>query len=237
MTKSRKDAATDWKNTKESLSHVFWIGGATTAGKSTIATKLADDFSMIHYSIDSQLRKHQGRATEEEYPAVDARAKQGIVTFLRRVLPQPPDIIAEMVRDFHRERLRMVVEDLLAMADDRAVVADVYFGETLGELRQLIDYGKAVFLVPTESFHKAHYKRRFRDQEGWKPLEWVRQALENCPDPETVFMSGWAQHQLNYNHYVREECKKHNLKLLITGGHSSLEESYKAVCDHFHLSG
>ena len=228
--KDKKKNTADWKQAKESLSHIFWIGGATTAGKSTIATKLANDFGMIHYSIDSQLRKHQARATEEEYPTLYAAGKPSMESF-RRVLLQPPDIIAEMMRDFGRERFRMVVEDLLTTADDRAVVADVYFGETLGESRQLIDCDKVVFLVPTKAFHKAEYQRRFR--QDWKPL--FRQALENCPDPETVFVSGWVQHQLNYNQYVRDECRRHNLPLLITGGHSSLEESYKAVCDHFHL--
>ena len=147
-------------------------------------------------------------------------------------MPQPPDVIRETTRNIFREMFRMVVEDLLAMPDDRAIVMDAFFGEPLGESRQLFDRDKVVFLVPTEAFHKAEYQRRFR--QGWR-LQFM-QALENCPDPEATFMSGWVQHRLLYNQYVREECKKHNLPLLITAGQLSLEDSYNAVRDHFHLT-
>ena len=132
--KDKKKNTTDWQQAKESLSQVFWIGGATTAGKSTIAAKLADDFDMIHYSSDLRGSEHRARATEKEYPAVYAGAEGGMESF-RRVLLQPPDKIAEMMRDIRREKFRMVVEDLLSMADDRAVVAELNFGETIGELR------------------------------------------------------------------------------------------------------
>jgi 2-phosphoglycerate kinase len=67
---SREDSF--FKNAKESLGHVYWIGGATTAGKSTIAERMADEFGLVRYDADSKLREHMSRATEKEHPALYA---------------------------------------------------------------------------------------------------------------------------------------------------------------------
>ena len=230
---ARYDASSDWQRAKESLNHVFWIGGATTAGKSTIATKLACDFAMIHYNCDAHQSEYVARATEEEFPMLYAGTKGDIESF-RAVLLQPPERIAEWSKGLWRERVIMAIEDLLALPAKKPVVADMFFGETIGELWELFDYDKAVFLVPTEEFHRAEYQRRLR--KDWKQAEAFKQALEGCPDPETVFMEGWAQHQINYGQYVRDQCREHNLRVMITSGQSSLEESYRAVCDHFNMS-
>ena len=101
MTEARKDAAPDWQRAKESLSHVYWIGGVTAAGKSTIAKKLADDFGLIYYSGDYRRSEHMARATEEEYPAVYADRVRGEMETLRHVLLLAADAIGEMDRDYH----------------------------------------------------------------------------------------------------------------------------------------
>lgn len=236
MSEARKDAATDWKQAKESLSHIYWICGSTSAGKSTIATKLADDYGMVHYSGDAQLPEHRSRATEEDYPAMHSANSQPFMTFMTRTLTQPPDKIGDIMREINRERLLMAVEDLRALPNNPKVVAEVFCGDVFGILCQLIDYYRVVFLVSTKDFQKKEYQRRFRGHKGSKDSSGFRKELENCADPEAVFMSGWVQYQLYINQYTRDECRKHNLRLLITGGQSSFEESYKAVCDHFHLS-
>jgi hypothetical protein len=216
----------------QSLGHVYWLGGATTAGKSTISKRLATDFGMIRYDFDAQRSEHISRVTEDQHPALYSRAKQGQGGF-RELLLKSPEEIAAAATDVYRERLSMVVEDLLAIGGGSPIVADVYFGRTLDTIGQIAYPGRVVFLVPTLEFHRLEYQRRFR--ENWKPF--FRQALEHCPDPEQAFMAGWAQYQIDYNQYLREECRMRDLPVLITGGKHTVDESYAAVCDQFGLSG
>ncbi|MDQ0847247.1 shikimate kinase [Streptomyces sp. V1I6] len=45
------------------LRHVFWIGGGSGAGKSTIARRLADRYGWRLYATDDMMRDHAGRTS------------------------------------------------------------------------------------------------------------------------------------------------------------------------------
>lgn len=50
------------------LRHVYWIGGGSGAGKSTIARRSATRHGLRLYSTDDAMPDHAGRATPEDAP-------------------------------------------------------------------------------------------------------------------------------------------------------------------------
>lgn len=42
------------------MRNVYWIGGASGAGKSTIARRLAAEHRLIHYATDDVMAEHAG---------------------------------------------------------------------------------------------------------------------------------------------------------------------------------
>ncbi|HEX6716582.1 MAG TPA: hypothetical protein VF088_05695 [Pyrinomonadaceae bacterium] len=52
----------------EQLQHVYWIGGASCAGKSTIARRIAAQHGLQVYATDDVMADHARRSTPEDPP-------------------------------------------------------------------------------------------------------------------------------------------------------------------------
>lgn len=55
---------------KKDYSHVYWIGGSPCSGKSTIAEKLARDFSCTYYQCDLFNEKHVTICHPSKHPTM-----------------------------------------------------------------------------------------------------------------------------------------------------------------------
>ena len=53
---------------REQLQHVYWIGGGSAAGKSTIARRIAARHSLRVYATDDVMTDHARRSTLENSP-------------------------------------------------------------------------------------------------------------------------------------------------------------------------
>lgn len=53
---------------REQLQHVYWIGGGSGAGKSTIARRIAAQYGLRLYSTDDVMADHASRSTLEDSP-------------------------------------------------------------------------------------------------------------------------------------------------------------------------
>ncbi len=141
---------------KELLSHVLWIGGATDAGKTTVARILAERHGLQVYHYDRHDLPHHERLAQnrEEYRAfLDASLDE------HWVVPRPQELLQRSLRSF-RDRLPFVIEDLLALPAEVTIVAEG-FGLIPALIAPLLsDPRQAIWLVPTESFKRASMKRR-----------------------------------------------------------------------------
>ena len=50
--------------------HVYWIGGGSCAGKSTIAHRIAAQHGLLVYSTDDVMTDHAGRSSPEDSPVL-----------------------------------------------------------------------------------------------------------------------------------------------------------------------
>jgi hypothetical protein len=92
------------------LQHVYWIGGGSGAGKSTIARRIAAQHGLHVYSTDEVMPDHASRSTPEDalylsrFKTMDMDERWG---------HRSPEIMLETFHWFRGEGFGLIVEDLL----------------------------------------------------------------------------------------------------------------------------
>ncbi len=132
---------------RRTLSHVLWLGGGTGAGKTTIARKLSEKYSLQHYDYDYQdSRSHSERTRPDLHPNRSRFLAMSLDE--RWVLRSPQEMVESALRG-RDERFGMVLEDLLAMPTDRVIIAEG-FGLDPDLVQPLLTSSRqAIWLLPT----------------------------------------------------------------------------------------
>jgi hypothetical protein len=142
---------------RERLRHVYWIGGGSGAGKSTVAHHIAARHGLRVYSTDDAMADHARRSSREDCPRLH--------TFLgmdmdERWVSRPPQTMLETFHWFRGEGFRLIIEDLLRLPREPGVIAEGFrlLPRLVGPLLQAP--GCAVWLLPTPDFRQAVFERR-----------------------------------------------------------------------------
>ncbi|WP_329100960.1 hypothetical protein OG792_19755 [Micromonospora sp. NBC_01699] len=140
------------KNTDASalFGHVYWIGGGSGAGKSTIARRLADRHGLRLYATDDVMSDHAGRSTRDDAPLLSGFMAMDLD---ERWVHRSPETMLETFHWFRGEGFDLIVEDLLALPKDPPVLVEGF--RLLPHLvRPLAVSGHAVWLLPTPAFRR-----------------------------------------------------------------------------------
>jgi adenylate kinase family enzyme len=65
METERHELTADTEALQEQFRHVYWIGGGSSAGKSTIARRIAAEHDLQRYATDDVMEDHSRRSTPE----------------------------------------------------------------------------------------------------------------------------------------------------------------------------
>lgn len=131
--------------TASDLDHVLWIGGASGAGKTTVAGRLVRRWGLRLYSSDTRTWEHRDRAIAA-----------GVEAAIRFEKLSPEERTSAPLEDRRAmglgvERSAMVVEDLRGLPRRPLVVAE---GTLLPA--SMVDPRSAVWLLPTIEFQARH---------------------------------------------------------------------------------
>jgi hypothetical protein len=139
------------------LQHVYWIGGGSGAGKSTIARRVADRHGLRVYATDDAMPDHDGRFTQQEAPLL-SRFKE--MDMDERWVNRPPEVMLESFHWFQGELFGLIVEDLLRLPAEPGVIAEGF--RLLPRLVKplLAAPGHAVWLLPTPGFRRVAFASR-----------------------------------------------------------------------------
>lgn len=142
---------------RERLRHVYWVGGGSGSGKSTIARRVADRYGMRLYDTDAVMPDHARRMPVEQAPYLGEFAAMSLDD---RWVARSPREMLDTFHWFHGEGFNLIVEDLLALPADRPVVAEGF--RLLPDLVRplLAEVGHAVWLLPTLQFREAVFDSR-----------------------------------------------------------------------------
>jgi len=139
------------------LRHVYWLGGGSGAGKSTIARRLAREHGLQLYATDDVMQDHGSRIALEDGPFLTGFIAMDMD---ERWLSRSPETMLETFHWFRGEGFDLIVEDLLGLPTDVPVIAEGF--RLLPHLVEplLAAPGHAVWLLPSPAFRRASFESR-----------------------------------------------------------------------------
>ncbi|GAA1406686.1 hypothetical protein ACFQZ4_05750 [Catellatospora coxensis] len=139
------------------LSHVYWIGGSSGSGKTTIARCLAGRHGLGVYDTDAVMPVHARRMPADTAPYLGRFAAMDMD---ERWVDRTPDEMLQTFHWYHGEGFDEIVTDLLQLPTSRPVVAEGF--RLLPDLVKplLTDTRHAVWLLATPPFRQAAFDAR-----------------------------------------------------------------------------
>ncbi|MEU1573997.1 hypothetical protein ABZ519_23115 [Streptomyces collinus] len=139
------------------MRHVYWIGGGSGAGKSTIARRLAGRHGWRLYATDDVMADHARRTTAAEAPLLHAFMAMDMD---ERWVHRSPLTMLDTFHWFRGEAFGLIVEDLARMPRRTPVVVEGFrlLPHLVGPL--LTEPGHAVWLLPTPEFRQSAFRSR-----------------------------------------------------------------------------
>jgi 2-phosphoglycerate kinase len=170
---------------REQLQHVYWIGGGSGAGKSTIARRLAAQHGLRVYATDDVMSDHARRSTHENSPLLHRFMAMDMD---ERWVNRPPKTLLETFHWFHGEGFNMIIEDLLCIPREPGVIVEGF--RLLPRLVKLLLSvpAHAIWLLPTTAFRQAVIASRGGSASGFlAKTSDPERALRNLLERDRMF--------------------------------------------------
>jgi 2-phosphoglycerate kinase len=175
------------------MEHVFFIGGSTCSGKSTLARSLVRQRGWRHFCVDDHLGEYAARGAESGGAICAKHAGMSLPEFWMR---DPEEQCEELV-GFYHEVFPFALSDLVleATASDMPIVAEgiAFLPELLSESG--VDFEHCAYLVTAQSLHDELYRAR----------AWTSQLLEGCEDRSRAFQL-WMERDDLFAQHVRRQA-------------------------------
>ena len=177
---------------RERLRDVYWIGGGSGAGKSTVARRLADRSGLNLYATDDVMPDHARRMGPSDSPWLSQFAAMDMD---ERWVSRSPGTMLETFHWFRGEGFGLIVDDLLGLLEPGAGVIAEGFRLLPRLVRPLLaESGHAVWLLPTPGFRRAAFESRGS----------LRQIAGRTSDPERA-LSNLLERDRMFTERLREE--------------------------------
>ena len=136
---------------------MFWIGGGSAAGKSTVARRLADEYGLQLCATDDAMSRHAATLTADDAPYLD---RFRAMTMDERWVDRGPPEMLDTFHWFRGEGFDRIVDDLLQLPTTPLVVVEGFrlLPHLVAPL--LTDVRHAVWLLPTPAFRRAAIESR-----------------------------------------------------------------------------
>jgi hypothetical protein len=175
------------------LRHVYWIGGGSGAGKSTIARRIADQHGLHRYATDDAMAGHDARSAPQDAPLL---REFKAMDMDERWASRSPAAMLETFHWFQGELFGLIVDDLLRFPGQPGVVAEGFRLLPRLVAPLLAEPHHAVWLLPTPGFRRAAFASR---GSLWK-------IAGKTTDPERALHNLLERDQM-FTDVLREEAK------------------------------
>ncbi|MBP8062248.1 MAG: hypothetical protein KAY29_00100 [Brevundimonas sp.] len=203
------------------LRHVYWLGGGSGAGKSTVARRLATTYGLQLYSTDDAMADHGRRCEPEACPFLTAFKEMDMD---ERWLNRSPELMLETFHWYRGEAFGLIVEDLLALPADQGVLVEGF--RLLPRLVKplLKSNGQAAWLIPTPEFRLAAFTTRGTLMDIAGKTSAPSRALENLLRRDDMFTSR-----------LEREVKDERLPIINVGSVMCVDDLTSRVAELFGL--
>lgn len=170
---------------QEQLGHVYWIGGGSAAGKSTIARRIAAAHNLVLYSTDETMSDHARRITASDCPFLHQFMTMDMD---ERWLNRSPTVMFETFHWFKGEGFSLIVDDLLRLPGNSGVLVEGFRLLPMLVNPFLAQPERAVWLLPSPDFRQAVFDSR--GGSAWRFLGKTSEpekALSNLLERDRMF--------------------------------------------------
>jgi 2-phosphoglycerate kinase len=211
---------------REQLQHVYWIGGGSCAGKSTIARRIAAQHGLRVYATDDVMANHARRSTPEDSPLLH---KFMAMDMDERWVNRPPKTLLETFHWFQGEGFNMIIEDLLCLPREPGVIPGIIV-EGFRLLPRLVKPllsvpAHAVWLLPTPAFRQTVVESRGGSAWGF---------LAKTTDPERALRNLLERDQM-FTDILREETRHLEVPAIEVDATMTEDDLAKRVTEVFGL--
>jgi hypothetical protein len=201
---------------------VYWIGGGSGAGKTSVARRLADAHRLRLYSTDEVMSDHARRCPPDEGPELHRFLAMDMD---ERWVRRSPEEMLETFHWFRGEGFSLIVEDLLGIVGEGPVVVEGF--RLLPSLVEplLGRRGRAVWLLPSPGFRRAAFARRGSQ---WR-------IAGRTSDPERALDNLLARDRM-FTDRLRREVERLGLTAIAVDGGIDEHELASRVAAEFELA-
>jgi 2-phosphoglycerate kinase len=204
------------------LPNVYWIGGGSGAGKSTVARRIAGRDGFRLYATDDVMADHGRRSSPEDSPLLHEFIAMDMD---QRWADRSPEVMLDTFHWFRGEGFGLIVEDLLGRPAGQTVVVEGF--RLLPHLVQpLARPGHAVWLLPTHDFRRAAFESR--------GSTWT--IAGRTSDPERA-LHNLLERDRMFTDRLRAETRRLGLTAIEVDGTMTEDELIARVRDEFGLPG
>jgi len=209
---------------RERLRHVYWIGGGSGAGKSTVARRIADRYGLRLYSTDDVMAEHASQSTRGDSPLLHRFMEMDMDA---RWVSRPPAAMLETFHWFQGEGFDMIVNDLLRLPREPHIVVEGF--RLLPRLVEplLAVRAHAVWLLPAPDFRQSVVESRGGSASGF---------LARTTDPERA-LHNLLERDRMFTDILRSETARLGLEGIEVDATMTEEDLTTRVADAFGLSG
>ncbi len=204
---------------QERLQHVYWIGGGSGAGKSTIARRIAAQQALPVYATDDVMADHAQRSSPEDCPLLHRFIGMDMD---ERWVNRSPATMLETFHWFQGEGFNLIIEDL---PRDSTVIVEGF--RLLPHLVEplLSEHNRAVWFLPTADFRQAVIENRGGAAWGF---------LAKTSDPERALYNLLERDRM-FTDILREETARLGLQAIEVDTTTTEDDLTKRVRDAFGL--
>ena len=199
---------------------MFWLGGSPCAGKSSISEIISSRFGLEVYHVDDAFGVHAQRSDPVRHPALT----KWLASSWDQRWTQPIDSLVRDAIACYQEHFTFILEDLFSIASRKPLLVEGTALLPRQITRVLSRRSRAIWLVPTPDFQRAHYSER----------DWARAIVAQCSNPDVAFHN-WMERDNRFAKWIEAEARALSLSVLSVDGSRTIEENGETVAAHFHL--
>lgn len=245
MLREKKKEERNREGKKEREMKVYYIGGSSCSGKTTIARVIAKKHDLSHIELDENLERYVIRgASEGKKYCIEQKNMQ-----VERKWEKSPEVLYEEEIGLYREIFPYVMEDIenLLEAEEigessKAEGADILKYREKKAKKEWIDAEKKGFIIegigllPSElkkaGIDLSHYicltaRRQFQEKE-YRKREWVSEILKSYEDGEKAFQNWMGAEEL-FAKEIERQARKEGCHLILNDGTCSIEQLEKKI--------
>ena len=185
------------------------IGGSPCSGKSTVAERIAQEYSAYYFKVDDHLSELIKQAADNG---------SAVCKTIQQMSPEEiwmrePEIQCKEEFEIYWDIAPFVFDMISRIEADLIITEGAAYTPEVMETYTADGY---VTIVPSPEFQISHYRER----------EWVPYVLEGCSDKEKAF-DNWMQRDILFAQQIQAECIASGIPCKVNDGSESVGQIYE----------